>query len=249
MSIAHRVLLLALAFVSTGGPAFGSIVVSNVLRSLSADSVVSAPDAVTNTTPGPFTALVLSSGSGGGVIVQSGGSSQTSSTPNVVGATLSGQGRAGAGYTGADGATINPVFDSLFDVAFNVDVTQSYSLTAAVEWSGTFSPIDGFAMVELKNVTLGTTLALARVNAGQFAPNLQTSFVLQPGTAYRLVAEGKVFGPPNEFTPLSGDAQWSFTLTAVPEAGSMTLATVATTLGSAGVAWRRRLRGAMRISW
>jgi hypothetical protein len=236
-------LLAALALGGNCQPTRGAIVVSNAFRSVLADPVVTAAVSDSSSAAGALTLNKFTSGSGGGVQIQIVSASQTSTTPSPSGSTMSGQGRANASYTGGDGATINPVMDSLFDVSFSVDAAGSYLLNSAVQWNGTFQPIDGFASVELRDVTHNTTLALARVNAGQFLfPNPSFTLLLQPGTAYRLVAEAKVFGPPDEFTPLSGDAQWSFNLSAVavPEAGSMALVGLAATAGSLAAAWRRQ---------
>lgn len=217
--------LVALALAWNGTSANADIIVSSITRSVSADAVVALPDSITSTAPGSFSQIASSSGSGGGVTVQIGRATQTSSV-NLSAPSMSGQGNSVASYFGANGTSINPTFDSLFDVFFTVDTSAPYTLTAGVTWTGTSPRISGFASVELKNLTDDTTLALFQRDPGQLPlPPSPATVSLQSGVNYRLIAESKVTGSPNQSTTLRGNAQWLFDLTpvAVPEPGSMVL--------------------------
>ena len=147
---------------------------------------------------------------------------QNSTTPNVGGPSIYGNGHAtgSADWTGPSGFSV--MADSFFDVFFQVDVSGTYDLAGSVDsvlaGSGT-----AFAKVELFDTGFPAIPLLSEL-ADPAHPGhaFGSPILLMAGSTYELKAKAFVsFG--GGFGTASGDASWDFRLDpqAVPEPSSL----------------------------
>jgi hypothetical protein len=164
---------------------------------------------------------------------------QSSYVPDTTGPSMSGSGSvtAFAAATGETGFSV--LADSFFDIFFTVSVDGLYAFDALVDWTGDAPPYGGVAHVTLTDETNFVDLHKVYTSAfWQGTDSLGAVIPLTAGISYRMTAEAKIDGGWDVLSTTSASADWSFTLTTVPEPTSISL--FASGILGLAVAARRR---------
>lgn len=202
--------------------AFGDIIIVSSARGVMAGSTGAFPDSDSTPVAGPYAKLASSIGSGPAGIISS-TASQLSSTPGPVGPVLLGAGMASVSADATGFTGFSNIAASFLDVSFDVTSTDFYDFDAEVHWGGMTPPYFGHSKIELKNLTLGTTLA--SILSDPLSPgthSITSSYLLTAGTSYKLFAEVEIPGGWDISGIYSADGYWDVSLS-VPEPSSLTL--------------------------
>lgn len=217
----HLVIGLVLIQLSLG-TVYGDIIITSSARGVMAGSTGAFPDSDSTPVTGPYAKLVSSVGSGPAGIISS-SASQLSSTPSPVGPVLFGAGMASVSADATGFTGFSNIAASFLDVSFDVTSTGFYDFDAEVHWGGMTPPYFGHSKIELKNLTLGTTLAT--VLSDPLSPgthSISSSTFLTAGMHYKLFAEVEIPGGGDFAGSYIADGYWDVLL-AVPEPSSLTL--------------------------
>jgi hypothetical protein len=211
---------------------------SSITRRVEVAATGGPPDSIEETTTGFFLGPVATSGtSPAGEVTAD--AIQVSTTPDSVGASMSGIGTIGSTATLTGVTGFSALADAIFDVEFTVNVAGLYALSAEVEWSGT-SSYGGFAVVQLEDDASNDLAIVMRDFTSQGVDSENTIVSLSPGTTYHLLARSRIEGGGDPGAGVYGaDASWDFELAVVPEAGSVLVMTPLALI-AAWSAWRSR---------
>jgi hypothetical protein len=226
----------------TFGAAQGDIVMEFAARGLEISASQVQQEVRGTNLYGQWVESVSANGSGGPFTFLSVGASQDSTTPEPTGLSMFGMGQAFADLSPDSSTAFTVNAESQFEVTFQVSAGGPYKFEAEVSWFGTWDPIFGEARVELMddfNVLSGVVADDGNLN------QTMAVHVLSPGVTYQLMAAANVVGDGNLNTPLNGEAKWSFSLTAVPEAGSAGLLGVVAVGATVAAGVRRSRRPAV----
>ncbi len=220
-------------------PARGAIIISSASRSLATDGTYATPASNSSTSTGVYNQSVSSSGSGAAATSLNTYAAQNSTVPASASSVMSGQGQVSTIIDATGFADFDELARSTFDVTFQIDFAGTSTFQASADWYGYTDPQHGYSRVELLDVTHSTTVASVIATDIDFVPPaFNAPVTLTPGVTYRLKAENLFYGVGNEYTGITGQANWSFTLTSVPEPTSLGLLAI----GSAALMRRRCVR-------
>jgi hypothetical protein len=211
-------------------------------RSIGAAVTFDPGDGSTDMTAGPYSDTALSTNSMGPGSL-SATASQGSTTPDLIGPTMSGIGDVDAStvWVGPPGFSVMAV--SFFDVFFEVDVSGMYLFSADVSWTGSVM-LPGGSVVELSDVTIPMSpVVLAGVSKfvlDQGSDSVPpTVLALSSGVDYRLLARTDISGGGEDIALSTALGHWEFSLTAIPEISSF-VAMTPLAFVAAYCSWRNR---------
>jgi hypothetical protein len=236
-----RVLLFALAAAASSvRVAVADIIITNPASEIDRHVATSANgvdlDSSMNMAAGPFSYTAMSSGLGVNSV-----SATASQISTIDVNSMTGAGVSVASIIASD-SSWSLSAESYFSVQFEVDVATTFSFSAEVTWTSSMGGLGGFSEVSLLNVTTATDVVppvMRSVGLQGTDSMLPTLVMLIPTVQYRLTALTQISG--SEFVNVDdANGEWSFTLTAVPEAGSAALLSPIILGAALGAWWRRR---------